>query len=129
MDEIRKEATILAKDNVQISYDKSEMLKYIEDFVNSNKCNDIKSYYIKSMDVWFVVVSVDSDKYASAIAKRLLSSLKENFNIDRYRVEGSTNWVILDVDDCLVHIFRTEVREYYNVDELWGKISNHNTSE
>lgn len=111
---------IIEKTAIDIVNDKSKILQYIENFIEVNKCNNVKSYRIKSMNMWFVVASVDSDRQANAIVKNLLTALKEEFLIDRHRIEGDTNWVILDVEDVFVHIFRTEVREYYNVDLLWS---------
>lgn len=103
-----------------ISNNKSEMIKHIEKFIDANKCNNIKSYYIESIEMWFVVASVESDRHASSVVKNLLTTLKDQFGLSRYRIEGDSNWVILDAENVLVHVFRTEVREYYNVDSLWS---------
>ncbi len=66
-----------------------------------------------------VVASGRSHRHVSAIADRLIQDLKDH---DIYpRVEGLPNcdWVLIDAGDIVVHVFRPEVRSFYNLEKMW----------
>lgn len=67
-----------------------------------------------------VVASGRSHRHVAAIADRLLDDLKEAGGKD-IRVEGlpSADWVLVDAGDVIVHIFRPEVRAFYNLEKMW----------
>lgn len=67
-----------------------------------------------------VVASGRSQRHVSAIADRLLSDLKDAGGRD-IRVEGlrTGDWVLVDTGDIIVHIFRPEVRAFYNIEKMW----------
>jgi ribosome-associated protein len=67
-----------------------------------------------------VVASGRSDRHVSAIANRLIEDLKEAGGRD-IRVEGlrTADWVLVDAGDVIVHIFRPEVRAFYNIEKMW----------
>ena len=69
---------------------------------------------------YFVILSVNSDRQAKAIQEEMISNLKKQ-KIKVYGIEGSTGsgWQLLDFKDVVVHIFRVEERETYNLEELW----------
>jgi ribosome-associated protein len=68
-----------------------------------------------------VVASGRSNRHVAAIAERLLTDLKEA-GIGEVRVEGlrAGDWVLLDAGDVIVHVFRPEVREFYNLEKMWS---------
>jgi ribosome-associated protein len=67
-----------------------------------------------------VVASGRSDRHVSAIANRLIEDLKQAGGRD-IRVEGlrACDWVLVDAGDVIVHIFRPEVRAFYNIEKMW----------
>lgn len=67
-----------------------------------------------------VVASGRSDRHVAAIATRLIEDLKEAGGRD-IRVEGlrAADWVLVDAGDVIVHIFRPEVRAFYNIEKMW----------
>ena len=67
-----------------------------------------------------IVTSGRSDRHVSAISEQLQSALK-NCGKGRVRVEGqqAADWVLLDTGDIIVHIFRPEVRDFYNLEKMW----------
>jgi ribosome-associated protein len=67
-----------------------------------------------------VVTSGRSQTHVGAIADRLSRALKEA-GLGSGRVEGlpHCDWVLLDQGDVIVHIFRPEVREFYNLEKMW----------
>ena len=68
-----------------------------------------------------IIVSGRSNIHVSSIADKLSEVLKENGFRD-LRVEGQQHcdWVLIDAGDVIVHIFRPEVRAFYNLEKLWS---------
>jgi ribosome-associated protein len=69
---------------------------------------------------YMVVASGRSHRHVGAIADRLASDLKDA-GIAPLRVEGTphNDWVLIDAGDFIVHVFRPEVREFYNLEKMW----------
>jgi ribosome-associated protein len=68
-----------------------------------------------------VVASGSSSRHVGAIADQLAQKLKERGYRD-IRIEGmpQCDWVLVDAGDVVVHIFRPEVRSFYNLEKLWS---------
>jgi len=69
---------------------------------------------------YMVIASGRSTRQVSAIAEKLVDSIKQEFGFTP-KVEGreSGDWVLVDTGDVIVHIFRPEVREFYQLEKLW----------
>ena len=67
-----------------------------------------------------VVTSGRSNRHVSAIADQLVKSLRDS-GFGKPRIEGlpHADWVLVDAGDVIVHIFRPEVREFYNIEKMW----------
>lgn len=68
-----------------------------------------------------VVASGRSARHVAALADKVSRKLKEA-GASKVRVEGLPNadWVLIDAGDIIVHIFRPEVREFYNLERIWA---------
>jgi ribosome-associated protein len=68
-----------------------------------------------------IITSGRSQRHVGAIADRVLHALKDK-GFGSARVEGlpACDWVLIDAGDVLVHIFRPEVRGFYNLEKMWG---------
>ena len=68
-----------------------------------------------------VVTSGRSNRHVGAVADQLVKSLREG-GFSKPRVEGlpHCDWVLVDAGDVIVHIFRPEVREFYNIEKMWA---------
>jgi ribosome-associated protein len=68
-----------------------------------------------------IVTSGRSHRHVGAIADRVIQTLKDR-GLTNPRVEGlpACDWVLIDAGDVLVHIFRPEVRGFYNLEKMWG---------
>lgn len=68
-----------------------------------------------------IVASGRSQRHVSSLADHVARTLKEA-GVEGVRVEGLPNadWVLIDGGDVIVHIFRPEVREFYNLERLWS---------
>ena len=68
-----------------------------------------------------VVASGRSDRHVGAVADRVLRALKDS-GYGNVPVEGleTCDWVLIDAGDVIVHIFRPEVRDFYNLEKMWS---------
>jgi len=67
-----------------------------------------------------VVASGRSHRHVGAVAAHLLRALKDG-GVKGVRVEGlnAADWVLVDAGDVIVHVFRPEVRAFYNLEKMW----------
>ncbi|WP_134678544.1 ribosome silencing factor [Paracoccus ravus] len=67
-----------------------------------------------------VIASGRSSRQVAAIAEKLVQRLKEQTGRSA-RIEGKDtgDWVLIDTDDVIVHVFRPEVREFYQLEKMW----------
>jgi ribosome-associated protein len=89
---------------------------------------DSKAENIVSIDIqgksslgdYMVIASGRSHRHVSAVADHLLKALKDA-GLGTARVEGlaGADWVLIDSGDIIVHVFRPEVREFYNLEKMW----------
>ena len=69
---------------------------------------------------YMIVTSGRANRHVGAIAENVAKGLKET-GIKIVHIEGLPNcdWVLIDSGDVIVHVFRPEVREFYNLERLW----------
>jgi len=73
-----------------------------------------------------IVASGRSGRHVGAMADHLLRALKDA-GYGKCRIEGmpSADWVLIDAGDVIVHLFRPEVRSFYNIEKIWSIDSAH----
>jgi ribosome-associated protein len=91
---------------------------------------DIKAHDIVAIDVrkvtsifdWIVVATADSARQTKALSRHLKDALKEAGSII-VGTEGevSGDWILVDAGDIVAHVMQPAVRQYYNLEELWGE--------
>ena len=101
-----------------------------------NSLEDAKAEEIVSIDITgkssigdaMIVASGRSHRHVGAIADRLTRDLKEA-GYGSAAVEGlpHCDWVLVDTGDVIIHIFRPEVREFYNIEKMWSVSSGQDT--
>jgi len=69
-----------------------------------------------------VIATGRSQRQVVALAERMLEALKAN-GYGRPSVEGLRHgdWVLIDAGDVIIHLFRPDVRSYYNLEKMWGE--------
>jgi ribosome-associated protein len=81
---------------------------------------------------YFVVCSADSNVQVNAIAKSVEDEVYKALGQDAWHKEGQGNgeWILLDFVDVVVHIFKTETRDRYRLEDLWGdaKVENYKSA-
>jgi ribosome-associated protein len=91
---------------------------------SDNKANDIVVLNLKpvtDMADFFVIASGTSDTHVRSVAEKVIEELKkEGTNV--HHVEGLTQgrWVLLDYVDFVVHLFHPTLRQFYQLERLWG---------
>jgi len=75
-----------------------------------------------------IVASGRSHRHVGAMADHLLRALQEP-GPGKARVEGlpHCDWVLIDTGDVIVHLFRPEVRQFYNIEKIWSVDAPHRT--
>lgn len=102
----------------------ANLLSTVLDILDDAKAEDVVTIGLKgksSIGDHMVVASGRSQRHVGAIADQLIRKLKDE-GFGRTRVEGMPNcdWVLLDAGDVIVHIFRPEVRSFYNIEKMWS---------
>ena len=91
---------------------------------------DIKAHDIQAIDVrkvtamfdWIVVASADSARQTKALSRHVRDALKDaGASIIGTEGEEGGDWVLVDAGDIVAHVMQPAVRQYYNLEELWGE--------
>ena len=95
----------------------------ILDCLDEAKAEDILAIDLEgktSIADLMVIATGRSTTHVNAIADRVLRSCKQQGV--QIRIEGlpQCDWVLLDAGDIIVHVFRPEVRQFYNLEKMWG---------
>ena len=102
------------------------MLDLILNTLQNEKAEDIVTLDLadkSSMADQMVVASGRSTRQVVALAEKISDQLKQVMDVHT-RMEGKSagDWVLLDAGDVIVHIFRPEVREFYQLEKMWQEI-------
>ena len=100
-----------------------QALKLVLASLEESKSEDIVSIDItgkSALGDYMVVASGRSSRHVTAICDHLLRDLKSAGH-GNVRVEGLSagDWVLIDTGDIIVHVFRPEIREFYNIEKWW----------
>lgn len=94
--------------------------------IQEKKGNDIVRLDLRnihsSVADYFVVCHAESSTQVKAIANSVEEEVFKALGQEPYRKEGlqHAEWILLDYIDVVVHIFKTDKREYYGIEDLWG---------
>lgn len=92
--------------------------------LEDSKAEDIVTIDIagkSALGDYMVIVSGRSNRHVMAIADHLISDMKDA-SLGNARVEGleGGDWVLIDAGDIIIHVFRPEIREFYNIEKMWA---------
>ena len=103
----------------------SNLLNLIVEGAQDKKAKNIVSIDISDVNGavcnHFVVCNAESTTQVSAIAENIEDLVRKESGERVLRVEGRLNsvWMVMDYGDIMVHIFQTEMRDFYKLEELW----------
>jgi ribosome-associated protein len=100
------------------------LLKDIVHWLDEAKAEEVVTIDLagkSSIGDFMVVATGRSDRHVGAIAEQIGRKLKD-LGLGRVRIEGmeACDWVLIDTGDIIVHVFRDEVREFYNLEKMWS---------
>ena len=100
-----------------------DLLSYIKKTLSQNKAANITEINVDKNFSEFekiVIASGTSNRQVVALAEKVREGVKGLFRIN-CKIEGKENadWVLLDFGAVIVHIFKPEVREYYQIEKMW----------
>ena len=99
------------------------LLQRILASLDDDKAEDVVSIDLKGRsDVadYMVICSGRSSRQVGAIAQKLVDRLKDDLGRkSRIEGKGQGDWVLIDTGDVVVHVFRPEVREFYQLEKMW----------
>ena len=99
--------------------------KIIHKVLSDNKAKDITKINLEkksSIADFMIICSGTSNRHVISLSNYLMEALKEE-NLNTLSVEGIRNgdWVLVDAGDIIIHLFRSEVREYYALEKMWAE--------
>ena len=99
------------------------LLERIEASLDDDKAEDVVTVDLRGkseMADFMVIASGRSSRQVAAISEKLVSRLKQEFGLTS-KVEGKEtgDWVLIDAGDVIVHVFRPEVRDFYQIEKMW----------
>jgi ribosome-associated protein len=99
------------------------MLDLVLNSLQDDKAEDIVTIELQGKSQiadYMVVATGRSTRQVAAISQKLADRLKETMGvIARIEGKGAGDWVLLDAGDIIVHVFRPEVREFYQLEKMW----------
>jgi ribosome-associated protein len=77
---------------------------------------------LSSVTDYFVICSATSEPHMRAISDEIANNLREKHDLRPRAIDGTlqTAWIVMDYFDVIVHIMKTDVREKYDLEALWG---------
>ena len=99
------------------------LLATILSSLNDDKAEDVVQIDLRGkteIGDYMVICSGRSTRQVSSISEKLAQTVKDEFGRTA-RVEGKEtgDWVLVDTGDVIVHVFRPEVREFYQLEKMW----------
>ncbi len=102
------------------------MKMLVETSLDDDKALDIVTIDLQDQNAladYMVIASGTSSRHVHSLANKLKDKLSAR-GVKGMRVEGisQSDWVVLDAGDIIVHLFRPEVRDFYNMEKMWAAL-------
>lgn len=102
----------------------NKLKNVIEELLDSEKASDIAAIDLankSSLADYMIVATGLSQKHISALAERIIDKL-EALGFKNVPVEGkdASDWIVVDAGNIIVHLFRQEARNMYNLEKMWS---------
>ena len=113
-----------AKVTIKDGPESKELSDFIRNVLDENSAQDVIEIDIRgksSIADYLLVASGRSNRHVSALADYVQRGLKERGFKDLV-IEGqqASDWILIDAGDVILHIFRPEVRVFYNLEKIWS---------
>lgn len=103
--------------------DSETLLAHILSSLDDDKAEEVVQIDLRGkteIGDYMVIASGRSTRQVSAMAEKLIDKIKQDYGFTS-KAEGKDtgDWVLIDTGDVIVHIFRPEVREFYQLEKMW----------
>ena len=109
--------------NGELTTTSDTLLNCIIKSLSKNKAENITTIDLRgktSIGDFMVVASGRSTRQVSAISQKLVDALKKDLGrLSKVEGKDAGDWVLIDTGDIIVHVFRPEVREFYQIEKMW----------
>jgi len=110
--------------NTDGPFDTAQLKDFIQKSLDDDKAQDIQVIDLSGKSAladYIIVASGTSSRHITSMAEKLNERLSARGTKDiRMEGIGQANWVVLDAGDVIVHLFRPEVREFYDIEKMWS---------
>ena len=102
------------------------LLETIINGMQEMKGKDISVLNLKEIETavckYFVICSGTSNTHVSSISDNIRKFVSKEIKEKPWGTEGkdTSEWILMDYSDIVVHVFQTQIREFYNLEDLWG---------
>lgn len=109
----------------------AQMLETVLASLDDDKAEEIVQIDLRGrsdMADWMIICSGRSSRQVASIAEKLTDRVKQTYGVYS-KIEGKDtgDWVLIDTGDVIIHVFRPEVREFYQLEKMWMPGSAHMT--
>lgn len=111
-------------DVVSDGHESEALLSRIKEWLDDAKAENVVTINLNgksSIGDYMIIATGRSDRHVGAVADQVHKKLKDEGH-SGVRMEGQPqcDWVLIDTGDIIVHVFRPEVREFYNLEKMWA---------
>lgn len=105
--------------------DAKKLAQLCREYADNRKAENIVTLDVSELSSvadYFVICSGTSEPHLRAISDEITTRLREDHDLRPRAIDGTlqTAWVVLDYFDVIVHVMKTDVREKYDLEALWG---------
>jgi ribosome-associated protein len=105
--------------------DSKKLALLCRELADNKKAEDIvilDLHKLSNITDYFVICTGSSEPHLRAIVDEIQDKLEEDYQLTPRGTDGTinTSWVVLDYFDVIVHVMRSDVRDLYNLEDLWG---------
>lgn len=109
----------------EVLQEDEKILEIVKKTLDDNKADDVVVMDLRgktSLASFMVVASGTSQRHVASLAEKVQLDLKAAGYKSVAEGEERADWVLIDAFDVIVHIFKPEVREFYNIEKMWQSV-------
>ncbi|SNS80062.1 ribosome silencing factor [Antarctobacter heliothermus] len=103
------------------------LLAVVLETLNDNKAEEIVQIDLRGKTAvcdYMVIASGRSSRQVAALSENLADKLKQDHGVlSKIEGKGTGDWVLIDAGDVVIHVFRPEVREFYQLEKMWAPMT------
>ncbi len=109
----------------EIKQDDEKILSIVKQTLEDNKADDVVVMDLRgktSLASFMIVASGTSQRHVASLSEKVQMNLKAAGYKSMAEGEEKADWVLIDAFDVIIHIFKPEVREFYNIEKMWQAV-------